>query len=90
MCNINHPNFPSRICAKTFHGKGKAVQCDLCQLSIHIKSNKLDHLDYGYLQNCDESWSCIDCCSIIFPFNSLSSNKEFLACCTNTDSNITQ
>ena len=25
-----------------------------------------------------------------FPFNSLSDNKNFLACCTSTDSNITQ
>ena len=33
---------------------------------------------------------CVECCSTIFPFNSLSSNKKFLACCTNTDSNIIQ
>ena len=33
---------------------------------------------------------CIECCSTIFPFNSLTSNKNFVACCTNTDSNITQ
>ena len=26
----------------------------------------------------------------IFPFNSLSSNKKFLACCTNTDKNTAQ
>ena len=43
-----------------------------------------------YLKNCDKSWYCIECCSTIFPFNSLSSNRNFLACCTNTDSNITQ
>ena len=29
-------------------------------------------------------------CSTIFPFNSSSSSKNFLDCCTNTDSNITQ
>ena len=27
---------------------------------------------------------------IIFPFNSLSSNKKFLSCCTSTDNNIIQ
>ena len=32
----------------------------------------------------------MECCSTIFPFNSLSSKKNFLACCTNTDSNIAQ
>ena len=89
MCNINHAKFPCRICAKNVHDKDKAVQCDLCELWIHIKCNKFNYLDYRYLQNCDESWYCTDCCSIIFLFNSLSSNKNFLVCCTNTDSNIT-
>ena len=31
-----------------------------------------------------------ECCSTIFPFSSLSSSKNFLACWTNNDSNITQ
>ena len=90
MCNINQPKSPCGICAKTVHDKDKAVQCDLCELWIHIKCNKLNYLDYRYLQNCDESWYCIDYCSTIFPFNSLSNNKNFLLRCTNTDNNITQ
>ena len=89
MCNTNDPKFPCKICAKNAHDKDKAVQCGLCELWIHIKCNNLNYLDYRYLQNCDESWYCIDCCSTIFPFNSLSSNKNFLSCCTNTDSSIT-
>ena len=48
--------------------------------------NRKTSIDYRYLQNCDESWYCIECCSSIFPFNSLSSNKNFLTCCTSTDS----
>ena len=75
MCNINCPRFPCRICAKNVHGKDKAVQCDLCELWIHIKCNKLNYLDYRYLQNCDESWYYIGCCSTIFPFNLLSRNN---------------
>ena len=39
---------------------------------------------------CNEYCYCIECCSTIFPFNSLSSNKNFHACCTNTDNNTTQ
>ena len=50
----------------------------------------LINLDYRYLQNSNESWYCIECCSTIFPFNSLSSNKSYLACCTNTDNSTTQ
>ena len=71
---------------KNVHDKDKAVQCELW---IHIKCNNLNYLDYRHLQNCDESWYCIDCCSTIFPFNSLSSNKNFLSYCTNTASSIT-
>ena len=59
-------------------------------LMLHIKYNNLNYLDHRYLKNCDESWYCIECCGKMFPFNSLSSKKIFLACCTNTDSNITQ
>ena len=90
MCNINHPKFPRKVCAKNVQCKDKAVQCDLCELWIHIKCNNLNYLGYRYLQTCDESWYCIECCSTNFPFNSIFSNKNFLACCTNTDSNITQ
>ena len=71
--------------ARNVHDKDKAVQCDLCKFWIHIKCNNLNYLDYRYLQNCDESWCSIEFCSTIFPFNSLSSNKNFLACCISTD-----
>ena len=90
MCNMNHPKFPCKICAKNVHDKDKAVQCDVCELWIHIKYNNLNHLDHRYLRHCDESWYYIECCSTIFSFKSLSSNKNFLAWSTNTDSNITQ
>ena len=72
------------------HDKDKAVQCDLCELWIHIKCNNLNHLDYRYLQNFNESWYSTECGSTIFPVNSLSSNKIFLTCCTSTESNIIQ
>ena len=90
MCNINCPKFPCKICAKNVQEKDKALQCELCELWIYIKCNNLNYLDYRYLQNCDESWYCIECCSTILPFDSLSSNKNSLAWCTNTNSNITQ
>ena len=88
--NTNNPKFPCRTCAKTVHDKDKAVQCDLCEHWIHIKCNNLNYLDYRYLQTCNEFWYCIGCCSRIFPFNSLSCYKNFLAYCRNTDSSIMQ
>ena len=73
---------------KNVSDKDKAVQCDLCELWVQIKCNNLNYLDYKYLQNSNKSWYCIECCSTIFPFNSLLSNKNFCYC-TNTDSNNT-
>ena len=88
--NTNNSKFPCRICAKIVYDKDKAVQCELCEHWNHIKYNNLNYLDYRYLQNCNESWYCIECCSKIFPSNFLSCDKNFLACCTNTDSSIMQ
>ena len=91
MYNINYPKFPCSIFAKKVHGKDKAVQCDPCKLWIHIKCSNLNsYLDYRYPQNCGESWYCIECCTPILLFNSLSSNKNFLAWCTSADSSIEQ
>ena len=44
MSNINHPQFPCKICAKNVHDKDKAVQCDLCELWIHIRCNLIIYI----------------------------------------------
>ena len=43
---------------------------------FHIKFNKLNYLDDRYLQNCDEPWYCIECCSTSFPFNPYLAQKH--------------
>ena len=53
--------------ANTFDMKIDFTEQLFCELWIHIKCNNLNYLDYRYLQICDESWYCIDCCSTIFP-----------------------
>ena len=87
MCN--YPKFPCKNYTKNVSENVKAFQCDLFELWVHIKCNNLNYLDYTYL-NSNESWYCIECFGTIFPFNSLSVNKNFLACCTKTDNNTTQ
>ena len=71
--------FPScNICEKSVSNKDDAIQCDICQAWIHLKCNKLNHIDYKYLQGSSDPWFCLYCCSTIFPFGLLS-NKEFLS-----------
>ena len=75
------PNLHARFLQKNVSDKDKAV---------HIKCNNLNYSNYRYLQNSNKYWCCIESCSTIFPFNSLSSNRNFLACCMGTDNNTTQ
>ena len=56
MCNINHPKFPCRICAKNVHDKDKAVQCDLCELCIHIKCN----ISFGVFLDLQKAFDTVD------------------------------
>ena len=80
MCVPSNSNivFPSKICNININNKDRAVQCDICQFWIHIKCNKLNHIDYKYLQGSNDPWYCISCCDEILPFGTLT-NKNFLS-----------
>ena len=65
----------------------KIKLCELCEHWIHINCNNLLYLDYRYLQNCNEPWYC-KMLQQNFSFISLSSDKNFPACCTSTDNSI--
>ena len=47
------------------HMTNKPVQYDLGELWIYIKCNNFNYLDIynRYLQNCSESWYCIEYCT---------------------------
>ena len=69
--------FPScNISEKSVSDKDHAIQCDICQAWIHLKCNKLNHIDYKYFQVSRNPWFCLYCCSSIFPFGFLTS-KDF-------------
>ena len=71
--------FPScNICGKSVSDKDDAIQCDICQAWIHLKCNKLNNIDYKYLQGSSDPWFCLYCFSSIFPFGFLT-NKGFLS-----------
>ena len=45
---------------------------------VHIKCNDLNYIDYKFLQNSNDPWFCISCCSEIFPFSTVK-NKNFIS-----------
>ena len=85
MCisrNVNNRGCPCKICHVNVNNKDSAPQCDICQSWVHVKCNKLNHIDYKYLQGSNEPWYCLSCCSKIFPFVRLT-NKDFILFITN-------
>ena len=81
--NVNNIVYPCEICHLNVNNKDSAVQCGICQSWVHVKCNKLNHIDYKYLQGSNEPWYCLYCCSKIFPLGTLT-NKDFIASITNS------
>ena len=81
--NVNNIVYPCKICHLNVNNKDSAAQCDICQSWVHIKCNRLNHIDYKYLQGSNEPWYCLSCCSNIFPFGTLA-NRGFIPSTTNS------
>ena len=78
MCDSSNSNIvlPCKICNININNKDSAIQCDISQFWIHIKCNKLNHIDYKYLQGSNYPCYCISCCDEVLPFGT-STNKNF-------------
>ena len=66
--------YPCGICKHAVAKNHKAIQCDNCNLWVHIKCNKIIKQTYNILANDETSWYCIDCSKDILPFSEL--NQE--------------
>ena len=67
---------PYKICSKNISDKDAACQCNICQVCLHLRCNKLNPVDYKYIQGSTVPWICFSCCSTILPFGKLT-NKDF-------------
>ena len=72
--NIVFPSY--NICEIIVSDKDDAIQCDTYQAEIHLKYNKLNYINYKYLQRSSDPWFCLYCRRSIFPFGFLT-NKDF-------------
>ena len=70
--------FACKICKNNVTNSDQDIQCDLCDPWVHIKYNDLSFIDYKFLQNSNDPWFCISCCSEIFPFSTVK-NKNFIS-----------
>ena len=67
--------FPCKIFNKAGVKNYHAVQCDHCQLWVHIRCNKINLQTYKFLQKSSFAWYCIKCFEDINPFLTISDNE---------------
>ena len=64
MCipiNVNNIVYPCKICHVNVNNKDSAAQCGIFLSWVHMKCNKLNHIDYKYLQGSNDPWYCLSC-----------------------------
>ena len=83
----SHLTFPCRGYNKNDYDKEHAIQCDICNFSVHIKCNNLNYIDYKHLQGNNGLWYCITCSSSIFPFKFLNNKNSASLVISQTEAN---
>ena len=63
--------FPCGVCCKPVAVNHRAVQCDICDLWIHIKCNAISPALYKEMMELDTDlkWCCIKCINAAIPFS---------------------
>ena len=51
--------YPCNICNDLVAENHKAIQCDKCQLWVHIKCSKINVQTYNLLKEDETTWYCI-------------------------------
>ena len=67
--------FPCEICTKAVASNHKAIQCDICDIWVHIKCNKINSQTYELLKKDNTQWFCNECYKDRFPFSKLNNNE---------------
>ena len=67
--------YPCNICNNPVAKNHKAIQCDKCQLWVHITCNKINLQRYNLLIEDESTWYCISCSKDLYPFSSLNDSE---------------
>ena len=71
-------NTNCNICNRKFHNHAKIVECVSCYIRYHLKCITLECEHQAYILFHLLEWICETCNSLIFPFNQLESDNDFL------------
>ena len=71
-------NTNCNICNRKFHNHAMIVECVSCHIRYHLKYITLECEHQAYILFHLLEWICETCNSLIFPFNQLESDNDFL------------
>ena len=83
LIKVHNIVYSCKICRVNTNNKDHAAKYDICQSWVHMKCNKLNHIDYKYLQGSNDAWYCRSCYIKIYSFGTLT-NKDFISSITNS------
>ena len=69
--------FPFKVCFKAVANSHHAIQCDNCNIWVHVKCIKISTQIYKFLQKSSVAWYCIKCSDEIYPFLNISNEELF-------------
>ena len=69
--------FPCKICCKSVANSHHAIQCDNCNIWVHVKCNRINTETYKFLQKSSVAWYCIRCSEEIYSFLNVSNEEPF-------------
>jgi len=67
--------YPCVICNRAVAKNHKGIQCDTCDLWVHIKCNNTSITEYNHLVDDDSLWSCRPCLTQSIPFKDISNEN---------------
>ena len=68
---------PCKICCKPVVNSHHVIQCDNCNIGVHVKCNRINTQIYKFLQKSSATWYCIKCSEEIYPFLNISNEELF-------------
>ena len=69
--------YPYKVCNKVVAKSHNTIQCDLCDMWVHVKCNKINLQTYRFFQQCQVQWFCCKFLQNTMPFGNLTDHEWF-------------
>ena len=75
--------YPCLECSNNVKNNQKAFFCNNCLQWVHLKCTRLTSNDYNQLADDNSTWFCEICLSMMFPYNNIVDEFDYLCSINN-------